>query len=121
MSEFSTDDVDFSAISIGNARFAVWCATEDEANCLVEAAKDRYPAIGDFAFDDCTYFQEGGTYYFLHLNNPNGSGPYLTYSWNSHFVASNGYTVIPFTNLLKSTDIEPSDENILMLVGGFDG
>lgn len=123
MSEFSPDDVDFSAISIGNARFAVWCATEDEANCLVKAAKMQYPGIGYEAFENCTYFKDGGTYYFLNLNNTDpdnfGSGPRLTYSWNTDYVVSHGYVIVPFSALLNSKEIEPSDDDISILIGGF--
>ena len=125
MNEFSPNDVDFSAISSGRREFAVLCNTEDEAECLINAAHTQFPETRGGPFDHCTYFNDEGTYYFLNLNgadsNSYGSAPRLTYSWNSNYVETHGYVVVPFCVLLKPRELDPSDEDISMLIGGFDG
>ena len=131
MNEFSPDDVDFSAISSGRERFAVLCNTEDEAECLINAAHTQFPGTRGGTFDRYTYFNDEGTYYFLNLNGADldlfcGRAPRLTYSWDSNYVETHGYVVVPFCVLLKPRELEPrelepSDEDISMLLGGFDG
>ena len=125
MNEFSPDDVDFSAISSGRERFAVLCNTEDEAECLINATHTQFPGTRGGTFDRYTYFNDEGTYYFLNLNGADsdacGRAPRLTYSWDSNYVETHGYVVVPFCVLLKPRELEPSDEDISMLLGGFDG
>lgn len=125
LNEFSPDDVDFSAISSGRERFAVLCNTEDEAKCLINATHAQFPETRGGPFDDWTFFQDEGTYYFLNLNGSDSdsyrSAPRLTYSWDTNYVETHGYIVIPFCALLKPMELEPSDEDISMLIGGFDG
>lgn len=108
--------LDFSPLLVKGPRFAVYCETEEEALIFLRRYREEYP-------DRCSTWREDDTHfgrYDRHCYRPNLNMPEdwgLKYCSYEHYEGE-GFTIIPFADLIVQSDIEESDLSMDALFGG---
>ena len=107
-------EIDFYPLLQPGETFVVHCKTEEEANNFLRCLRNAYPG-------KCSDWEDGVTHwgkyknmcYRPKLNMPNEHK--LSYASLEHYLAE-GYTVVPYENLLIQSDIEESEHRLDLLL-----
>lgn len=108
--------LDFSPLLAEGKRFAVYCETEEEALIFLRCYRELYPERCNTWKDDDTHFGRYDKHcYRPNLNMPAGYGlKYCSYE----YYEDEGFTIIPFSDLVVLPDIEESELSVDALFGG---
>ena len=108
--------LDFSPLLVKGEKFAVYCETQEDAIIFLRCYRAKYP-------DKCRTWKEDDTHfgsYERHCYRPNLNMPAewtLKYCSYEHY-EEEGFTIIPFQDLIVHPDIEESDLSMDVLFGG---